>query len=69
MSGTTRVTPPMMMNAWIPRIVVSPVASSFSNVRSARIGDAQPGADDQEVGDQHGGRAEQPELLADRRRR
>ncbi len=35
MSGTTRVTPPMMTKAWIPRIVVSPVASSFSKVRSA----------------------------------
>ena len=29
-SGTTRSTPPTMMNAWTPRMVVSPAASSFS---------------------------------------
>ena len=66
-SGTTLVTPPMMMNACTPMIVVRPVASSFSNGRSATRGDAQPDADHEHVRGEDRRAAEQAELLADRR--
>ena len=59
------MTPPMMMNAWTPSSVVRPVASSVSNGRVGPQGDAQAGADHQDVGAQDRGGAEQAELLAD----
>ena len=46
-------------------MAVSPAASSFSNGVLGPHGDAQAGADHQQEGQQHGGGAEQPELLAD----
>ncbi len=36
------MTPPMMMNAWTPTIVVRPTASSFSKVRSVRSAMRRP---------------------------
>ena len=65
-SGTSLMTPPMMMNACTPMIVVRPTASSFSNGALGAQGGAQPGADDEQVRHQHGRCAEQAELLADR---
>jgi hypothetical protein len=65
-SGTTRMTPPMMMNAWMPMIVVRPVARSFSNGRSARIAMRRPAPMHQQERDEHRGGADQTELLADR---
>ena len=40
----------MMMNAWTPSRIVSPVASSFSNGALGPHGDAQAGADHEQVG-------------------
>ncbi len=64
-SGTTLTTPPMMMNACTPTIVVRPVASSFSNVRSVRSAMRSPAPIEQQERHQHGGGADQAELLAD----
>jgi hypothetical protein len=40
--GTSRITPPMMMKLWMPRMVVSPTASSLSKWLWARMAMRSP---------------------------
>ena len=64
-SGTTLMTPPMMMNAWTPTIVVRPTASNFSNVRSVRKAVRSPAPTSSRYAISTVDGADQAHLLAD----
>ena len=65
-SGTTRMTPPMMMNACSAEDRGQAGGEDLLERALGADRDAEAGADDQHERDEDGGRAEQAELLADR---
>ena len=66
-SGISRVTPPMMRNVWRPMITVSPVASSVPNGSRDRSAMWSPRATRSANKQQDRNRADEPELLTERR--
>ena len=66
-SGISRRMPPTMMNTWSANAKVSPTAASFEKPSCAMQRDPEAARDEEHVDEQQRRRADQPELLGQRR--
>ena len=64
-SGMTRVTPPTITNTWSANIARQAGGEQRREGVLREHGGLEPARDEQQVGEQHGGRAEQAELGRD----